>query len=252
VDFWAAHGFVVLQPTHLDSGMLGLREADDPDAPLYWRTRALDVHRVLDRLEDLEAAIPELSGRIDRTRIVAAGHSMGGHTTSLLLGMRVTDPTEGSEVDLTDSRVQTGVVLAAPGIGDDLADWAATNYPVLRHADFSAMHTSALVVAGTNDVNRQFSARLSYRWDAHTCSPAPTTLLSVVDGEHMLGGVSGYDAAETTDEDPERVAVVRAVSWAYLRSALYPGDPAWDHAVEALQDMVPAVARVTLQQPEPA
>ena len=29
---WAAHGFAVIQPTHLDSKTLGLREADDPEA----------------------------------------------------------------------------------------------------------------------------------------------------------------------------------------------------------------------------
>src|SRR5689334_19230422 len=36
-EYYAAHGFVVIQPTFLDSAMLGLREVDDPDAPLYWR-----------------------------------------------------------------------------------------------------------------------------------------------------------------------------------------------------------------------
>ncbi|MFB5673792.1 hypothetical protein ACE3NQ_20155 [Paenibacillus terreus] len=34
-NFWAAHGFVVIQPTHLDSKMLGLRESDNPEASLY-------------------------------------------------------------------------------------------------------------------------------------------------------------------------------------------------------------------------
>ena len=29
-NYWAAHGFVVIQPTHLDSKTLGLRESDDP------------------------------------------------------------------------------------------------------------------------------------------------------------------------------------------------------------------------------
>src|SRR5579875_1083046 len=31
-SFWAAHGFVVIQPTHLDSATLGLRKSDDPEA----------------------------------------------------------------------------------------------------------------------------------------------------------------------------------------------------------------------------
>ena len=47
-NLWAAHGFAVIQPTHLDSKALGLREADDPEAPLYWRSRAEDMTRILD------------------------------------------------------------------------------------------------------------------------------------------------------------------------------------------------------------
>ena len=41
---------------------------------------------------------------------------------------------------------------------------------------------------------------------------------------HLLGGVSGYDAAETTDEDPERVALVQRLTWV-LRTTLYPVRP---------------------------
>jgi len=59
-------------------------------------------------------------------------------------------------------------------------------------------------------------------------------LLSLFGGGHGLGGISGYDAAETTDESPERVAAVQRLSWAYLRSALYPQDTAWPAACAAL------------------
>ncbi|MEO5831745.1 MAG: hypothetical protein ABIR83_00050 [Nakamurella sp.] len=37
------------------------------------------------------------------------------------------------------------------------------------------------------------------------------TLLIMLGAEHVLGGISGYDAAETTDENPERVAALRAL-----------------------------------------
>ncbi len=132
VDFWAARGFVVLQPTHLDSMALGLREADDPDAPLYWRSRAEDMRFVLDHLDDVEAAVPGLGGRLDRSRIAAVGHSMGGHTVGMLCGLRVTDPADGSEVDLADDRVKVGVLMAPPGRGEDLAATASELYPALR------------------------------------------------------------------------------------------------------------------------
>lgn len=35
---------------------------------------------------------------------------------------------------------------------------------------------------------------------------------------------------ETTDKSPERVAVLERLTWAYLRTALYPKDPAWPTA----------------------
>ena len=47
-SYYAARGFVVLQPTHLDSKTLPFRGSDHPDAPLFWRSRAEDMTRILD------------------------------------------------------------------------------------------------------------------------------------------------------------------------------------------------------------
>jgi predicted dienelactone hydrolase len=65
-NFGAAHGFVVIQPTHLSSKTLSL-EPGDPEAPLYWRSRAEDMMRILDQLDAIEAAVPQLPGRLDRS-----------------------------------------------------------------------------------------------------------------------------------------------------------------------------------------
>ena len=243
--FWAAHGFVVVQPTHLDSTPLGLRESDLPDAPIFWHSRARDMRHVLDHLDTVEAAVPGLAGRVDRDRIAAVGHSLGGQTVSLLLGARVLDPADPREKDLSDPRIRAGVIIAAPGIADEhLAPFAAEHYPMTRYNDFSTMTGPALVIAGDRDLNPNFSDRLSYRWDAYTHAPAPKTLLTFHGAEHIFGGISGYDAAETTDESPERVATLRALVWAYLRSQLYPEDTAWKDAVAALEDAGHPVATV--------
>jgi pimeloyl-ACP methyl ester carboxylesterase len=240
----AAHGFVVIQLTHLDSTALGLREADYPEAPLHWRSRPADISYVLDHLDDLEAAFPQLRGRIDRDKIAVVGHSLGGHTVSLLLGARTNDPSDGSTVEAADPRIKAGVMLAAPGTGEGLAEFAATHYPVMEHTDFTTMIGPALTIAGDKDINWMFSDRLSYRWDTYTHSPGRATLPTVFGREHMLGGISGYAAAETTDEDPERVAFVRALAWAYLRSNLYPGDTSWDEAVAAIEEAVEPLGKV--------
>ncbi len=98
------------------------------------------------------------------------------------------------------------------------------------------MTAPALVVVGDRDVNPMFSDRPEYRAGAYTLSPGPKWRLTLVGAEHILGGISGYDAAETTDESPERVEAVARLTWAYLRTALYPEDRAWPDACAALAE----------------
>ncbi|MFE4176587.1 alpha/beta hydrolase family protein [Streptomyces sp. NPDC056909] len=234
-SFWAAHGFVVIQPTHLSSRTLSLDPAT-PGAPLYWRSRAEDMKRVLDRLDVIEATVPQLLGRLDQSKVAVAGHSMGGHTASLLLGARLTDPHDGTEVNLAEPRIKAGVLLAAPGRGGDaLSAFAAENYSFFSTTDFSQMTTPALVVAGDKDASAHLTVRgPDWHTDPYFLSPGPKSLLTLFDAEHGLGGVSGYDVAETTDENPERVSAVQRLTWAYLRTELYPGDSAWQAARDAL------------------
>ncbi|MEV7028045.1 chlorophyllase, partial [Kitasatospora sp. NPDC093558] len=180
--------------------------------------------------------VPQLAGRLDRTKVAVAGHSMGGHTASLLLGARLTDPESGTEVNLAEPRITAGVLLAAPGRGGDaITESFARTAPFFLTADFSTMTTPALVVAGDKDASTHLTvAGPEWHTDPYTLSPGPKSLLTLFDAEHGLGGISGYDVAETTDENPERVAAVRHLTWAYLRSALVPGDPAWQDARDAL------------------
>ncbi len=245
VNSWAAHGFVVIQPTHLSSKTLSL-DTDEPDAPLHWRSRAVDMTRVLDQLDLVEAAVPQLLGRLDRSRVAVVGHSMGGHTASLLLGARLTDPDDGTVVDLADPRIKAGVLLAAPGRGGDaVTEFVAENYSFFSTMDFSGMSTPALVVAGDKDTSTHLTVRgAEWHADPYFLSPGRKSLLTLFDAEHGLGGVSGYDVAETTDENLERVAAVQRLTWAYLRSEFYPGDPAWREAREELTTGSGALGRV--------
>ena len=158
-NFWAAHGFAVIQPTHLSSRTLSL-DPDDPEAPLYWRSRAEDMTRILDQLDVIEAAVPRLPGRLDPSKVAVAGHSMGGHTASLLLGARLTDPHDGTEVNLAEPRIKAGVLLAAPGRGGDaLTEPVAEHYSFFLTTDFSQMTTPALVVAGDKDTSAHLTVR---------------------------------------------------------------------------------------------
>jgi predicted dienelactone hydrolase len=245
-DFWAAHGFVVVQPTHLTSSTLSHLVADTPGAPDFWRSRAEDMTHVLDRFDVIENAVPQLAGRIDRTKVALAGHSLGGFTAALLLGAGITDPATGNVVHLVEPRIKAGVLLAAPGRGGDVLNGPmAEQWPIVGAVDFSTMTTPALVVAGDKDDSRHFTD-IGPDWhaDPYTLAPGPKTLLTLFDAEHGLGGIAGYDAAETTDENPERVAALARLTAAYLRSRLHPGDNAWQITREALTTGTRAVGRV--------
>ena len=232
-DFYAGHGFVVILPTHQNSKTLAL-DPTGPEGPLFWRSRAQDMHAILDRLDEIESAVPGLAGRVDKSRIAAVGHSLGGHTVVMLAGARVTDPSTGEVVDLSEPRIKAAVLFSPPGDGKDMAPWAAEHYPELGANDFSRMTTPALVLTGDQDVNPRFSERRDWRADAYRLSPAPKSLLTLTDAGHIFGGISGYDAKEASDENPALVAQVQRLTWAYLRSALYPGDPAWEEVCAGL------------------
>ncbi len=233
-DFWAAHGFAVLQPTHLDSRTLGL-PAEDPRTPRIWRFRIEDLKCVLDGLDVLEASVPGLSGRLDRSRIAVAGHSWGAQTASTLLGARVLDLDGVPGEDMSDLRVKAGVLLALTGLGDDLTPFAAENFPFMKPS-FDNMTTPALIVAGDHDQSALSTRGPDWFTDPYTYSPGSKSLLTLFGAEHSLGGISGYEVAETTDESPARVTLIQQLTSAFLRSALYPEDTGWQAAVTALEE----------------
>jgi predicted dienelactone hydrolase len=245
-NLWAAAGFVVIQPTHLSSRTLSHQLADTPGAPFFWRSRTEDMSHILNRLDEIVNTLPQLAERIDHDKIAVAGHSLGGHTASLLLGARSADPDTGEEVNLTEPRIKAGVLLAAPGRGGELLNGLmADKVPFFHTTDFSTMTTPTLVVAGDQDDSKHFTdVGPDWHADPYRLAPAPKTLLTLFGAEHLLGGISGYDADETTDESPERVAALARLTWAYLHSQFEPSDHAWQTACEALTTGADAAGRV--------
>jgi alpha-beta hydrolase superfamily lysophospholipase len=244
VDHWAANGFIVIQPTHLDSVSLGLAP-DDPRIPRIWHLRIEDLTHILDELESIEASVPGLEGRVNRERIAAAGHSYGATTAGALLGARVLAPAGDPEEDMTDPRVTAGVLLALAGTGgDDLRPLAAQMFPFMNPS-FEAMRTPALITAGDHDQS-PLSVRGPDWWtDAYRQSPGEKSLLTLFGAEHSQGGVHAYGGiAQTEAESPALLALVQRMTTAYLRRTLYSEDREWSQACAALQDDPDPVGRL--------
>ncbi|MBD7956472.1 alpha/beta fold hydrolase [Microbacterium sp. Sa4CUA7] len=240
--FWASRGFVVIQPTHLDSRRNGFG-FDHPVFPTIWTERIADLTRILDQLETIEAAVPGLAGRVDRSRIAVTGHSWGGQTAQSLLGARIFDETGRVGEDMSDSRVSAGILFAATGVGgDDLHPFAQANFPFMRPS-FQEMTTPTLVVAGDHDQSKMSTRGPDWFTDAYTYSPGATDLLTFYGAEHALGGIVGYEVAETTDENPDRVALIQRLTTAYLRTALHIDENSWPAGRDAFSHSTDPIGR---------
>lgn len=246
VDFWAANGFAVIQPTHLDSPTLNISPAD-LRFPEIWRSRVEDITRILNQLSLIEASFAGIVGRLDRTRIAAAGHSWGAQTIGMLLGARVLDSEGVPGQDMSDSRITAGVLLAATGRGGaELTPFARTHLPFMNPC-FAEMTTPTLVIAGDRDQSALSDRGPDWFTDPYYLSPGPKSLLTLFGAEHSLGGISGYSVTDTTDENPDRVALIQQITTAYLRSALYPTQathPSWPEAAATLPQNPDPLGRI--------
>ncbi|GIG83478.1 hypothetical protein Pka01_66050 [Planotetraspora kaengkrachanensis] len=137
-----------------------------------------------------------LDGRTERDMLLGASVEEDGHTVRAL-----------------DERVKAGVLLASTGAGDDHLSDMAKRFTALRTARFDEMTTPTLVIVGDKDDSPELTDRgPAHHADGYHQAPGPKSLLTLHGAEHMLGGITGYDTVETTDEDPERVAVIQRMS----------------------------------------
>lgn len=214
---------------------------------MFWRSRVADMALILDNLNEIEARIPAITGRLGHSKIAAVGHSGGTQTVGMLLGARLADPKTGSvtDVDLVEPRIKAGVLLAPVGNGgDNLTEAVRANFPELN-LDYSHMATRTLVVFGDADESPSLTVRgADWHADPYHHGPGADCLLTLFGAKHFLGGIMGYDLKETDDEDPDRLAITQRMTWAYLRSALREQDSAWPDARKAFEAHATSQGRV--------
>ena len=149
VEHWASHGYVVLCPTHADS--LRLRRAQgkagvgDTLSAIResgssgrwddnWTERPRDVSFLLDSLDDVEAKVPALRGKMDRNRMAVGGHSLGAYTAQVAGGATVLMPGNAEPQSRCDPRLKAVLQLSGQGRGQQglhERSWVGMKLPMM-------------------------------------------------------------------------------------------------------------------------
>jgi len=241
-NYYAEQGFAVTQPTHANSKVAEFNQSH-PDAPLFLNERMLEMQTILDNLASIEGDSPYIAGRLDKQKIAVVGHSAGSFTAAMLAGSQL-KPSEGdlkASPNMPDERITAAVGKGGADLHYDVRE----RYPELN-PDYSAMTTKTLVVYGDQDVSAHFTTRGSdWHADPFYLSPESDYLLTLVGAKHGLGGIAGFDAKETDDENPNRLAITQKMTSAYLKFALYNNSAAiWQEACDALKTFASEYAHV--------
>lgn len=172
-SYWASFGYVVIKPTHADSGRLrDLQAASDiweSQTANDWRERVRDVTFLIDSFDRIETEFPELKGKIDRNRVGVGGHSYGAHTAMLAGGAR----TFPGNTSYADPRVKAIVAMSPQG-PSDTRGFTTESWRELR--------VPALFMTGSADTGVTESENADWRRQAYELSPAGDKWFVNIDG----------------------------------------------------------------------
>jgi len=197
-QFWASHGYVVIQPTHDDSIALRREKGEPlPSGPREliedyrfnyedWINRVADIRLVIDSLADLSNESTQLRDKIDRDRIGVGGHSYGAFTTQMIGGVRLNIPGQKPAQRFADERPRALLLLSPQGKSENGltgSSWQEVTRPMMS-------------MTGSKD---GLGLLPHWREDPFTYSPPPDKYLVFIDGAfHMsfTGALAEPQAAQ--------------------------------------------------------
>lgn len=207
-DHWASHGYVVILPSHPDSGRSG--SADPDQRNKIFREQVADMSSVLDSLDAIETRVEPLRHAIDATRVAAAGHSMGALIATIVSGLARFD-SDGGHLSLRDDRFDVAVLLSGPG-----------PLPLTPEDAWESVTLPILVTTGSRDHANRGGEGATWEWrlGAFRLTPPGDKYGLVIDqADHFLGGMICAERAEGPP-DREAFAIVKSVSTAFLDAYL--------------------------------
>jgi dienelactone hydrolase len=187
--FWTSHGYVVIKPSHADSGALRettperveeqppqgrerrQRPSPQPQQPVAfradpaemwqtqrpddWRNRVADITFIIDSLPKLIEQYPEIKDRVDATRIGVGGHSYGAFTALLIGGMKA------NNMSFADLRVKAIEAMSPPGPSRERG---------LTNDSWTNLRSPTLFLTGSRDFGASEAEDAAWRRQAYELS----------------------------------------------------------------------------------
>lgn len=207
--YWASRGYASLHVQHVGSDRN--LWAGNPFALVARLHAAAQEQEAVHRVHDLRFALDQVlagpfAGRIDGSRIVAAGHSYGANTALLAAGAQV--ERQGRRLDFRDPRIKAAVLISAPPF------YGETN----PGAILAGITVPTLHVTATEDVIRipGYYSDAQDRVALYEALPHPRKALAVfTGGSHSIF----TDRAGTGGAvlNPQVKAATRQLSLAFLQ-----------------------------------
>ena len=210
-DHWASWGYVVVQPVHMDSRETGftMKGVNLKTMDTVTSSRRTDVRFILDSLDQLEAQGDGLAGKIDRDRMVIAGHSMGGGTAMALTGVTMVSPRDGSVMSSDENRFDALLLITEPSNNRLMPNepWRLAQVPT-----FIATGSEDYSLAGGRGGKKSSNA---YQLPEGAEAVDQPRYYLYIDGmDHFLGGLMCREAPGPKDFDAQ--TIINGASVAFL------------------------------------
>ena len=209
-QYWAAYGYVVIQPTHLDSRKYGGRLEDRATIAKAWKDRCEDIAFIIDSLGTIDERLPGAAARINRDQIAVGGHSYGALTSQMVAGLTYELP-RGQRISFADGRSRCFVIISPQGTGQ-----------FLDAESYRDMKRPMLMITGDEDGTPYGEGKGAWRREAFdNAPPGQAWLMWIKDAHHGFGGIAGpirYPRAGRAD--PDQVRWVAGTSLAFLDAQL--------------------------------
>jgi dienelactone hydrolase len=218
VEFWAARGYVIILPNHIDANY-GITPTKTEDMINVIQTRISDMSLVLDGLDEIVAQNTGLKGKLNRDQIIAAGHSVGTQVVLVNTGQRMRNPSNDFVTESSEDRFMAAVMLSDPGKMAMMPDdtWKGGSAPTL-------------LSTGPDDYGLMGDGRrvAEYQNEILTIPDDPTGdkyLLLIEHGDHYFGGLIHRDV----DKEPDHygLAAFNAASLAFMDAYTRDEASAW-------------------------